>query len=198
MSTFRWQGEAVMARFRAAVDEGVTRMAAVAAETARARMGGNTASLLPGQSRSTYTSSKPGGYPGRRTGHLARSITHTRAVRGVAQYGTNVKYGRYLEYGANPRGRPLLAIPLSGLAETLRIRHGGTRNIPGLRLVRTKRNLFLVRHVRGHHARSEFLFLLTPSVRIAPRPWIHRAAREAIPAMRRVFVATMAERGFGR
>lgn len=198
MSTFRWTGDAVLARFTASVDEGVTRMASVAAETARSRMGGNSAARLPFHTRDTYTSSRPGGYPGRRQGRLAASVTSTRAVRGVAQYGTNVKYGRYLEFGANPQGKPMLAIPLTGLAETLRIRHGGVRGIPGTRLIRTPRGLFIVRTYRGHNARTEFLFKLQRSARILPRPWIMRAAREAIPAMRSAFTSTMAAKGFGR
>lgn len=198
MSRFEWRGDAVLARFKAAVDEGVTQMASEAAETARSRMGGNSAARLPFHTRDTYTSSRPGQYPGRRSGRLAMSVTHTRAVGGVAQYGTNNKVGKWMEFGANPRGRPMLAIPLSGLAESLRIRHGSVRNIPGTRLIRTPRGLFIVRTYRGHNSRSEFLFKLQASARILPRPWILRAGREAIPAMRRQFLRSMAQRGFGR
>lgn len=53
--------------------------------------------------RQRFRAAKPGDFPGYRTGHLAHSLTFQTpeegGTPGVAAYGTNVKYGRYLEYG---------------------------------------------------------------------------------------------------
>jgi len=51
--------------------------------------------------RNIYRSAPPGAFPGVRTGLLRRSIGVVKATRGnLAVYiGTNVKYGRHLEYG---------------------------------------------------------------------------------------------------
>lgn len=88
---------------------------------------GNAPHLKRGKS-TRYTSSRPGGYPGRRTQHLYRSMTHAapdptqpRLVGSFGVYGgrrglkhrtvtgTAKGYGRYLEFGTKRmRPRPYL------------------------------------------------------------------------------------------
>lgn len=63
--------------------------------------------------RNKYASSAPGDFPGVRTGRLRNSIAMIRARRGamVVTVGTNVKYGRYLEYGWMVKGHAQPARP---------------------------------------------------------------------------------------
>lgn len=60
-----------------------------------------------------YVASRPGNPPHRRTGQLARSVASARLQPGVWGFGTNLKYGRFLELGtgrmaARPFLRPVL------------------------------------------------------------------------------------------
>lgn len=98
-----WRGHEFNTRLKVAVADGLYAAALVGADAAVRVFGteGNP--------------SRPGGYPGIRTGHLRNSIhaVHPRAVsqrrggRISAKYGTRVRYGRYLEYGT----RRMLARP---------------------------------------------------------------------------------------
>lgn len=190
MSAVTWTPERFLETIRVAANGAAKAGAEVAADHARRSMGGGAAEKRFGHTRDSYTSSPVGGYPGVRSGHLRRSITavgtEVTGRDGLAAYGTNVRYGRTHEFGAviRPKRGKLLAIPLSGLAQSLLIRAGGNvRNIPGLRLIRGKKNLLLVLDVGGRKARTELLFALVPSVTVPARPWAMRSARESAPRM---------------
>lgn len=180
-----WNAQAIMARVQHAVNAGVYAGAIEAARTVREDMGGTGGtrdSGVLGSSRNSYTSSAPGGPPGVRSGNLRNSIDamspEELGTPSRAAYGTNVAYGRHLEFGAYPRAKAgkYLTIPLHGKAESALIRAGGSvRNIPGLFFIRTmKGQLFLARKYGGKRARVELWFILKKSVRIAARPWAFR------------------------
>jgi len=63
-------------------------------------------------SKATYTSSTEGGFPGIRTGRLRQSIgvVSARPNTLLAVAGTNLEYGRHLEYGTKTKdGKKLMA-----------------------------------------------------------------------------------------
>ena len=64
--------------------------------------------------RKIFASSPPGGYPGMRTGWLRMHVQQeTDRVALVARVGTNVPYGRYLEFGTSKMlPRPWLSLGL--------------------------------------------------------------------------------------
>lgn len=179
-----WNRDVIRERVRRAVGDGLLAGAQEAVITTREDMGGSgggvTAAGTIGSARNTYRSSPAGGPPGVRTGHLWRSIEavgpdELGSLR--AAYGTNVPYGRHLEFGASPRGHgKYLAIPLHGKAQAAYIRAGhSVRAIPKLFPIRTMRGqLFLARKYGGARARVELWFLLRRSVRIPARPWAQR------------------------
>lgn len=50
--------------------------------------------------RNIYQAAPPGAPPGVRTGHLRRSIQSTEVVNHSATVGTNLEYGKVMEYGS--------------------------------------------------------------------------------------------------
>lgn len=91
-----------------AVEAGLAQAAFIGAESARASMPGAGASAAPGSSgRLAYRASTAGQPPGVRTARLKNDITDAKTGRMSHGFGTQVKYGRYLELGATtPGGQP--------------------------------------------------------------------------------------------
>lgn len=180
-----WNGDRFNRQLHVAVDAAATAMARTVAEQARANLRSTKAGIDQSSGRKFFTGgSKPGGFPAARSGFLSRSVTSTGAQGGVSYAGTNVKYGRYLEYGAviRPKQARALTIPLNGEAVRLLARHRRTRNIPNLRVVKLRDGrMFLVgkRHRAGKNEKPVFLFVLKQEVRIAPRPWLLRSAKQS-------------------
>lgn len=80
-------------------------------------------------SRSTYVSSLPWGFPNKRIGTLQRSISIVPSSPSVlrALCGTNIKYGRYLEYGTTRMlPRPWLGRTFSEQIGTMKLITGIT------------------------------------------------------------------------
>ncbi len=125
--------------------------------------------------------SLPGRPPNSQTGNLRNSVTAVHArdlgVDLAAAYGTNVPYGRYLEFGARPKGSPWLTIPVSKEAKAASRRGLGARSFR-LRFVKTKNAALLVKDIPGRNARMEVWYVLKHEVYIAPRPWLRRAVRD--------------------
>lgn len=125
--------------------------------------------------------SLPGSPPNSQSGLLRNSVTAVHAkdlgIPLAAAYGTNVPYGRYLEFGANPKGNPWLTIPVHPQAKRASRRGQSARSFP-LRFVKTKNAALLVKDVPGKHARMEVWYVLKHEVKIAPRPWLLRAVRD--------------------
>jgi len=112
------------------LDQAETALARAAAGEAMNRVAGRRVASLPGLrsahealSRATGVSA-PGDFPSLRTGHLRRNVQmELDADALVARVGTNVPYGRYLEFGT----RKMAARPW--LSRTLRETAGEVRKI---------------------------------------------------------------------
>lgn len=117
-SGMTWRGDQYLAELGKAADAAITQAAVTAAQQAAmnigsesggVRVGGKVVSARRGdkfkapRGRQRHVASRPGDFPGYRTGHLARSMAFVSpaefGVPRTAAYGTNVRYGRYLEYG---------------------------------------------------------------------------------------------------
>lgn len=126
-------------------------------------------------------SSAPGSPPNVQSGFLRNSVTAVNANDLgrplAAAYGTNVPYGRYLEFGANVRGRPWLTVPIHPDAKKAARRGIPARRLP-LRLIKTKTQLLLIRDKKGKNARTEVWFVLKRAVKIAARPWLGRSLND--------------------
>jgi len=115
----RWYGEQVLTRVRQHEAQVLDRAARTLRDHIRQKL---LAAAGP---------SRPGDYPGYRTGHLARNVqSETDPARLVARVGTNVLYGRYLEFGTRRMAaRPWLSRALWDFApEIARIL---SRAVPG-------------------------------------------------------------------
>ena len=171
---------AVLAR---AVDRGVGRAAKVferAAKVGIQRTGGRGV----GGGKVWNKPSQPGQFPASQSGNLRNKITSEPASWAVYRVGTNVTYGKHLEFGAHPRAKKgkYLTVPMNYEASRLLKTAGSVRNIPGLKIIaRTRRGWLLgfkagtSRVVRGKTSKvrnTKALFALVPDVTILPRPWL--------------------------
>ena len=99
--TLKWHGDKVMAQINRKL---VRRLERSAMEWTRTAMQGMAAAT---------GNSRPGGYPGKIKGHLHKNMNHVVIKKDlVAQVGTNVKYGRFLEEGT--RSTPGRYVPKIG------------------------------------------------------------------------------------
>jgi len=132
------------------------------------------AASMPGAGATKYTSptgqvryfgSNPGSPPGVRTNRLKGSVTNARIQPLVWGYGTNVKYGRHLEYGAStPGGQPFW------------------KDESG--------NLHFAKKSSPHAARMA----KTKPGRIAPHPWLRPTLTSERVNMERAFVRVASQR----
>lgn len=113
-TTVVWHGPKVEAKLQAAIASGLTAAAAVGADAAvrnfqRLGIAGRANSLktrrpVYAKGRKQWIPSRPGEYPGVRTGNLRNSIAFVSPAQfdgRRAAFGTAVKYGRYLETGTS-------------------------------------------------------------------------------------------------
>lgn len=205
-TTYTFKRQEFRALLQRAADAGALAAAIVCRDTA--------AELLNGPSPSA-----PGSSPGKDTGHLASSVAAVgpaqTGIPGKAAFGTNVPYGRHLEFGAfiTPKHSKYLAVPvdrmlvskLQGIKRSFLFSYlQRTRNIPGLRYVPPRKGannggrLVLENRIRGINVRGPkkktrtaqagtTVFVLKRSVVLKPRPWILRAAWQAAPEARSKF-----------
>lgn len=186
-----WNGPAVMARIRAAVDAGVTGMAVELEDTIISKIG----TLSKGEP------SSPGGYFNTQSGVGRNSINHTKAVDGTAYVGTSVDYLRYLNDGAiiKPKNGKALAIPLSDEAKLKVKQLGSPRAAIAAFLAADKKRVYWVKVYGGKmlvrsdsrkmRGSSTPLFLITSkTITIAPRPWATLGQADAAQAMRARFI----------
>ena len=209
--TLEWKGDAALQKFvipaaEKAVIEAAKRGADIVAASFGVDHGG--------------TPSTAWQTPHSQTNNLRRSIKYaTPKMLGkplTAAVGTNVPYGRILEFGGTIRAKgKKLAVPLNNEAKAMLRRAGGNLRSLNLRLIPRKgRPPLLVAAVgkgrmsrrtkTGGHAGGEQLrplFVLANSVTISPRPFIrrlvwnpaHQATMYAEAA--RVFHAEMTKKG---
>lgn len=179
----KWDGDGFLRHVRSATNDAVFAGALVCADQA-VRNFGRAHGGVP---------SLPGKPPNSQSGHLRNSVTavHSKdlGIQLAAAFGTNVKYGRYLEFGANPKGKPYLTIPIHPDAKRASRRGQSARSFR-LRFVKTKKQALLVKDVPGRHARIEVWYVLKRQVRIAPRPWLLRSVRDAGPRLSQVVNAS--------
>ncbi len=99
-----WHGKAVNIRVKAGMQKNLTAAAIFVVRKVKQSL----AQAGPTKTRPGTPASSPGEPPHRRTGTLARSITHE--IHGAsARVGTNVKYGKFLETGTSKMAaRPYL------------------------------------------------------------------------------------------
>lgn len=119
-----WYGREISARLAQRATAGVVAAAAAAAQEASSSMGSEGGGVLrkTKRGRNVYYAAPAGKYPGIRTGLLRRSITFRRGRGSMeAQFGTTVKYGRFLEFGwMTPSGTHVPARPWA--RRTVRLR----------------------------------------------------------------------------
>lgn len=166
-----WHGDEVARLGREAVAAGLPRAAAVVQAHHKLKLSGAS----PG---------KAGGPPGVVTGNLRNSITsNIDAANLSAQIGTNVKYGRWLEYGfvATPKAAKAMPVPLNREARRMLARLSidgeGTRaslKTANLTYVPRKGKPPLLVKITGRGRSQRFtpMFVLLKVVRVAPRPWV--------------------------
>lgn len=148
--------------------------------------------------------SAPGSPPGVDRGGLRRSIAYA-VGSDVAQVGTELKYGLYLERGANPRAKGGgLPVPVNHAAKrmlrTLNISGGMRVSLRTKNLVLIKRKgkppLLIEQTPTGKEKKNGAVFVLKKSVRIAARPWAvpsFASSRELIAeTMRNTFAKSIA------
>ena len=97
-TTLKWHGDKVEKKILKGVSKNLQHAAQFLARYARQRMG-------------VARTSKPGDYPGKKTGHLRRNVTWQKVNDLLMLWGTNVKYGKYLEEGTSKMsGRPWMTM----------------------------------------------------------------------------------------
>lgn len=190
-----WRGDEYAAVVRDAV---VSRGLPAAAAVVQGRMKTNLSGPGP---------SNPGQPPGQGTGLLKQSITYN--VSGAtARIGTNLKYGRWLEYGftATPKTAKALAVPVNKTAKRMQSRgivadaisglfkRAGLRSL-GVRFAVIKRKgqspLLMETTATGKIKTNGAIFALVKMVRVAARPWALRSLNESRTDMQSAFsVAT--------
>lgn len=161
------------------------------------------------------TSSSAGGFPNTQTGQLRASVTTVKG-RGITWVGTNVMYGRWLNWGASirPRGKAL-GIPLTSAAKTLLRQSGGSVQA-AIDMLKSRGKVFfkqsasgvlvILDYAAGSRRRAgtrsgDAWFLLTnKTIHLAPRPWGAIAVKTAATAMQTAFVGAfrrvMRQKGF--
>ena len=99
-----WHGEQVKFRIKAGMQKNLTAAAIYVVRKVKESL----AVAGPTKTHPEASASSPGQPPHRRTGTLARSITHE-VTQDSARVGTNVKYGKFLETGTSKMAaRPYL------------------------------------------------------------------------------------------
>lgn len=161
------------AALRKATDDGLAAAALVGADAAVSVLGRNHGGVH----------SEPGEPPNSQTGTLSRSIhyVHPRNLApGVAAFGTNVEYGRHLEFGATvrPKNVKALPVPLTREAARLQRRVTSIRQL-GLKFAyrpSTKPNCAgILGTESGKGKVFKPMFALMRVVHIWPRPWLKRS-----------------------
>jgi len=169
--TFKWTGDAWAKAAVPAAEKGLEEVAKFCAEKARVSIGRNHGGVA----------SQPGMPPNSQTGNLRRRIAWVGAAqvgRLRAAFGTDVKYGRYLEFGARPRARDkYLTVPLTVQAAKALRRVKTVRAIPGLKWHPPRKGNTRSGGVLGKIVSKKFVawFALMTDVTIKARPWLRPA-----------------------
>jgi len=136
----------------------------------------------------------PGTPPHVDTGRLRQSIFWAETAPDTRIIGTPVKYGLYLELGADirPKKGRYLAIPWSAAAKRHSRAGGSARDFKvggkKLRKVgRSKNTFLLVEDVGGKRARSDIHYIITTHAKILPRPFLRPSLDEMRPRIQEIF-----------
>lgn len=194
-----WSGDRYAEAVRTAA---LTRGLPAAAAVVESRMKTNLAGPGP---------SAPGQPPGQETGQLKQSITYN-LTGAKARIGTNLVYGRWLEYGVaaiTPKNGRALAVPVNQTAKRLQRRgivadaitglfkRAGLRSL-GVDFAFVKRPgkppLLIEKTATGKLKTNGAIFVLKSVVRLAARPWALRSLLETTADQQAAFsVATAKE-----
>jgi hypothetical protein len=171
--TFTWNGDAVAQDVKAAMRDGLA----------------NGSDVLARQMRNTLNTvgpSAPGAPPGTDKRTLRNSIAYNLTSDTTSRVGTNVPYGKHLEYGftARAKGKGGLPVPLNKEARKMlrdaAVSKTSLRNV-GHGLVFIKRRgkppLLVKTSGKGTRGGKSWIpmFVLKKSVTVAPRPWVLRS-----------------------
>jgi len=141
-----------------------------------------------GLNRVSAWQSKPGGWPGKRSGKLGMSIKLAPATKAnlLAKIGSNIPQARYMQFGVRPTKKGGLTVPLNKEAAKKLADYGGIRNYAraeGLVFIRSHHkqgNSGVWAKVRGSvkrkNQRLEAMVALRKSV--AARPWATLGVKE--------------------
>lgn len=173
---FEWNGAKIADDVRAAAVIGLGQASAVLER----QMKTNLSAVSP---------SSPGGFPGKDVGELRKSIHYN--IEGTrARVGTNLDYGRYLEYGfkSTAKGKGALPVPLNREARKMLRQASAAKSplwvmFPNLAMVKRKGKppLLILTGGKGTRGGKQWkpMFVLKKSVTVAPRPWVLRSAAMA-------------------
>lgn len=189
MASVNWNAGAAKALLIKAMNAGLTAAAEVAANQAERSFGSDHGGVP----------SAPGSPPNSQTGHLRNSIAYCSPdALGTplrAAYGTNVAYGRHLEFGAviRPKSVKYLPVPINLPARLMLRRLGGfgvgvvgslrTQNLMMIR-PKGKPAMLVEKTPTGRIKKNGAAFVLKKSVKIAARPWAKRAGIDAASQMK--------------
>lgn len=179
--TLQWKGNAYKKKARAARDTALKATAAYYVERVRASF----------TLRARGVPSAPGTPPSVQTGDLRRRLFHMLKRPGVAIAGSNLRYARIQELGGTIHAKRTrnLAIPLT--PEARRLSSAGNIRSLNLDWMPTKRRGGgLLGRRRGKQ--FDALFVLKPSVRLPPRPYLVPMLRKAFKDMQVVFSRSFA------
>lgn len=169
----------IMAAMQVAIDNAAFGAAVVAANETAAAFGTNHGGIP----------SRPGGIPHSQEGTLRRSVVavHPKQLGalGVARYGTNIAYGRFLEFGGliTPKTAKTLAIPANGSARRAVARGRSPREVMSgmgkLTRIPLRSGGWMIGKAAqrgGRLLQSMPIFVLKWRVYVSARPWIRRTA----------------------
>lgn len=162
-----------------AFNKGVTN-AALAAATQAERSFGSDHGGVP-----SAPGSPPNSQSGNLRNHIAFASPDALSTPGHAAFGTNVEYGRHLEFGAvvRPRTVRYLPVPVNKPAkDMLRRLKGGSLRSQKLKFIKYRNGTKMLREVtpaKGQLKKNGAAFVLKLVVVIVARPWLARAARDA-------------------
>jgi phage gpG-like protein len=169
---------------RTKIVNAMRQVAAVAINEGAARM---QTGIKEGLNRTGGFQSKPGGWPGRRSGELGRKTKLTPAKKTDlrARVGTNVPQGAYMQFGVKASRGKGLTVPVNAKASRGLQAHGGIRGLAkaeGLVYIKSSRNPkhvgVWVKVAKGKAKKKKVEVWVVLRKSVAARPWASLGLKE--------------------